>query len=369
MRRTRWICLLVCAALLASGCQAARAGTRCRGDIWGHEGDYVLRCVGGRWVRHATKAQVAALIKAIIDARGPGPGEVVRPASLGSVTFPNTADPDVLVHGGVHYVFSTRTYHRVPVRIAPNVDATFTDGPGKTLEAMPTPVPWASRDEVWAPTVRRVGNRFVMFFGSFRKNPPDPANDTCIGRAFASSPTGPYVPDPAPFSCGFDGVRGALDPSLYIGPDGSLTLLAAFGGSQMNIRAYRLDANTNIVSGPHDLLARQHPWEVWFLENPSMHFDGRHYVLAYSAGRWQTAGYTTGIARCTTPTGPCSSSPAGPWLSSIGDRVGPGGLSFFTGADGQTRVIYHTYPASSVCGTCRASHVRRVVFDPWPRLL
>jgi hypothetical protein len=177
------------------------------------------------------------------------------------------------------------------------------------------------------------------------------------------------VPDAQPFNCGFDGISGALDPSLYLGPGGAVTLLAAFGGSPMNIRAIRLDANGNAASGPIDLLARTQPWEQWFLENPSMIFDGRDFVLAYSAGRWQDASYVTGIARCASPTGPCNSSAAGPWLTSTGDRVGPGGLSFFMGVDGRARVIFHTYPAGNTCNTCRSAHVRKVAFDPWPRLL
>jgi hypothetical protein len=100
-----------------------------------------------------------------------------------------------------------------------------------------------------------------------------------------------------------------------------------------------------------------------------MMWDGQHYVLAYSAGRWETGAYMTGIARCASPSGPCSSSPTGPWLSSIGPRTGPGGLTFFVGADGARRVAFHTYPAGIESATTpRATHVQRVAFDPWPRL-
>ncbi len=360
--------LLLALAVVASGCQPARAGSRCRGDIWGHEGDWVLHCEGGRWVRKATKVQVVQLFQALGEAKRRSEGQVVRPASFGPVVIENAADSDVMVVGGVHYVFSTRNFRNVPVRVVRNIDAPMGEAYSATVDAMPSPVPWASRQEVWAPTARRIGSRYVMFFSAPRRNPPDPANPHCIGRAFASAPAGPYVPDPQPFNCGFDGVRGALDPSIYVAPDGSITLLGAFGGSAMNLRAIRLDGNANAISGPIDLLARTQPWEQWFLENPSMTFDGTDYLLAYSAGRWQEPSYVTGIARCATPVGPCNSSPAGPWLASAGGRVGPGGLSFFTGADGRARVIFHTYPAANTCGTCRSAHVRRVAFDPWPRL-
>jgi len=370
MPRARTTCVLLLAlAILASGCQEARAGASCRGDAWGQQGDWVLRCERGRWVRKATKAQVVSLLQAVAEAKRRSEGQVVRPGDLGPVVVQNAADPDVLVAGGVHYVFSTRNFRNVPVRVVRDVDRPIGEAYASTVDAMPARIPWASRQEVWAPTARRIGSRYVMFFSAPRRNPPDRANEQCIGRAFASAPAGPYVPDPAPFNCGFDGVHGALDPSLYVAPDGSITLLAAFGGSTMNLRAIRLDVNANATSGPIDLLARTQGWEQWFLENPSMTFDGRDYLLAYSAGRWQEASYVTGVARCASPLGPCNSSAAGPWLTSVAGRSGPGGLSFFTGADGQARVVFHSYPAGNTCNTCRSAHVRRVAFDPWPRLL
>lgn len=371
MRRSVSVAL-VCLLLSAVGCQAVTTGARCSGSGWGEQGETVLRCRGGRWTPVSTKAQVAALFLAILKNRAPAPGEVVRPESFSQPTFEGGADNSVFVEGATSYVFSTKTFLRVPVQTLTDVDrpapANDRFGLGRTTEAMPAAVPWAAHDEVWAPSVGRLGGRYVMYFATFRVNPPDPGNDQCVGRAFADSPAGPYIAEGQPFVCGYDGVHGALDPSLFVAPDGSATLHVAFGGSQDNIWGIPLDGAGNMAGSAVKMLTRFQPWEDWFLENPSMIFDGTDYVLAYSAGRWYSAAYVTGIARCRTPTGPCSSSPNGPWLSSIGDRVGPGGLSFFVGADGQARVIFHTFAASNVSPTSRGAHVARVAFDPWPRL-
>jgi hypothetical protein len=80
-----------------------------------------------------------------------------------------------------------------------------------------------------------------------------------------------------------------------------------------------------------------------------MHFDAARgdYLLTYSAGVWFQAGYSTGVARCTTPAGPCTSDPTAPWLASSAGRSGPGGLSFFDDTTGATRVIFATFPAGA----------------------
>jgi len=363
---------LACLLVLSAGCQLVRPGGRCRGSGFGERGEMVFQCRGRRWTPFATKAQVVGLFVYLLRNGAPAPGEVVRPTAFGQPTFEGGADNSVYVEGATNYVFSTKTFLRVPVRTLTDIDtpapANDRFGFGQTTEAMPAAVPWAAHDEVWAPSVGKLGGRYVMFFATFRLNPPDPSNDQSVGRAFADSPAGPYEAETQPFICGYDGIHGALDPGLYVAPDGSATLHVAFGGSPDNIWGIPLDGGGNMAAAPVKMLSRHQPWEDWFLENPSMIFDGTDYVLAYSAGHWNTPGYTTGIARCKTPTGPCSSSPNGPWLSSIGDRVGPGGLSFFMGTDGQARVIFHTFPASNVSPTSRGAHVARVAFDPWPRL-
>ncbi len=371
-RRGSIILLAVLVLGSLTGCKTVRVGARCSpNEGFAQSGNYVMTCQKGRWTRWRTKQQAAQLLMQILQARAkPAVGEVVRPQSLGSPQLPGVSDPSVLVQGPTTYVYSTRTFRRLPVRTLTSVDATYDQNAinALTTEAMPQRVPWASDDEVWAPTVANLNGQFVAFFAARRQNPPDAANPQCIGRATSASPTGPFVADASPIFCGNDG-HGALDPEVFITPDGHVHLLAALGGSNTNIWSMPLDGFGNIAGPPIALLARTQPWEDWFLENPSMMFDGGVFVLAYSAGRWETGAYMTGIARCASPAGPCTSSPVGPWLSSIGPRTGPGGLTFFVGSDGAARVAFHTYPAGSEsASTPRATHVQRVFFDPWPRL-
>lgn len=359
------------AALLA-GCdlKMAKAGTRCakRGD-YAQDGQYVMKCNNrNRWERGITVAQAdAALAAWLAYMRRPAVGDVVRPATLGTPQLPNFADPSVLVEGGVTYVYGTSNYRRVPVIALGDLNNI---NPGETAqEAMATKPAWASTTEIWAPAVAKLGGRYVMFFAAHRISPPDPSNDQCVGRAYSASPLGPFSPEASPITCGNDGVHGALDPSVFIAPDGSAHLMVAMGGTTTNIWTFPIDGNGTIVGSGAALATRDQPWEVVFLENPSMYFDGSTYLLAYSVGNWRQEAYSTAVARCSTPRGPCTDRPDGPWLTTKADRWGPGGLSFFVGPDGQARVAFATYAPGNLSALgARSTTIRTFFTDPWPRL-
>lgn len=69
-RSSRVLAISLLIAVTASACvPGVRAGARCRTTDFGDDGTYVLRCQNGRWIRAATKAQVAQLIVSILQAR------------------------------------------------------------------------------------------------------------------------------------------------------------------------------------------------------------------------------------------------------------------------------------------------------------
>jgi beta-xylosidase len=373
VKRTLVVLVVACLAT-ATGCLPARAGARCATTDWGDDGHYVLQCRAGRWRRVMTRQQAAeALAKVIAASRQPAMGEVVRPSTLGTPQLPNTADPAVFVEGGVTYVYATTTYRHLPVVALTDLDAVRTEGEMYSLahEAMPDKPAWATTTEYWAPSVAKLGGRYLLYFAAHRAGAAAPAYDQCIGKAVASSPLGPFVPDLTPLTCGINGVYGALDPSVFVDPAGGAHLLAAMAGSPTNIWTFPLDGDGNIVGLPTGLVRMVQPWHEWFLENPSMTYDAASgtYLLAYSTGHWDTAGYRTGLARCASPTGPCTDRSDGPWLSSVGDRVGPGGLEFFVGPDGAARVAFHSYRAGDVGPVGkRSTHLVPFHADPWPRI-
>lgn len=295
---------------------------------------------------------LAALLIALgaLTACGPELGPVWKLTSMAAPSLPETSDPSVVRIGAEYFVYGSDNHLRAPVTRTTDLNRPLSlfEKNLITTEAMPTEIPWSARyHQLWAPTVAQFGSRWVMFFAADRRNPPQPENAQCIGRAWADSPLGPFVPEAAPFTCGLMQVGGALDPQLYREANGRTYLLAAFSDTISPIHSIPLDANASASGPPVMILPRQYPWEYHFIENPAMTFDPvrGNWLLSYSAGKWFEAAYSTGIARCSTPLGPCTSDPSGPWVASASGRTGTGGMSFFDDPTGQPWVILSSFPA------------------------
>ena len=313
------------------------------------------RATGARTVRRRSLV-VAVSLAAWMALSGCGPelGPIAKLRAIAAPLLPETSDPSVVRHGPDYYVFGSNNDRRAPVTKTPDLGRRYSleEKNAITTEAMPTKPPWAVYDrQLWAPTVGWFApGRWIMYFAANRVPWGASPNPQCIGRAFASSPLGPFTPEATPFYCGgVGGTSGALDPQLFIDPSGVRWLLVALGNTETPLHTIRLYGNGDRDGNPVPLLRRQHGWESWFIEQPAMVYDPvrRNYLLTYSAGRWWEARYSIGIARCSTPTGPCTSDPSGPWVASSNDRTGPGALSFFTDAAGTTQGILSSFAAGA----------------------
>ncbi len=287
--------------------------------------------------------------------------------------LPNVSDPSVATLNADYFVYGSNTLKRAPVTKIQNL-STVLLLPAKdavTTDAMPDQPAWVvpgtlTDSPFWAPTVGNFASRstkpWVMYFAGLAKVPPYAApNDHCVGRAVADSPQGPFTPDANFFYCGgftyapTAVTKGAIDPELFTDPSGQKWLLVAVGNTENSLYTMKLDAQGNLVAGtPGVVLNSRQPWEgTKYREQPAMVFDTvrSNYLLAYSVGNWWTAGYSTGLAHCDTPAGPCTSEQSGPWVASSNGRTGPGALSFFTDTAGQVNVIFASFVAGSE-GTC-----------------
>lgn len=297
-------------------------------------------------------------------------GPVTKLTAIEAVRFPETSDPSVARVGSEYFLYGSNSHLRAPITRLTDIDRAYSlnEKNAMTVEGMPTKPAWTAKaNQLWAPTVGQFGSRWVMFFSADRLHPPQPNNPQCIGRAWSNSPAGPFVPEPAPVHCGLGGVGGALDPQLFWDAFGTPYLLVAFGDTETPLQTIPLDGNANFAGPPVALLGRQHPWEYHFIEQPAMVYDPtrENYILTYSAGRWWEAAYSTGIARCATPVGPCFSDPSGPWVASSNGRTGPGGMTFFHDASGAQRAIFSSFAAGGeTTNGGRSASVMYVKFQP-----
>ncbi|MCU1498266.1 MAG: glycosyl hydrolase family 43 [Acidimicrobiales bacterium] len=324
-------------------------------------------------------AAVVAVTSMLVGC-GPTLGKpAVRQAPVAPRVFDNS-DPFVLNVDGDLYLFGSSNNKRVPVRRINSFNQTLSQsqshwasvaGSPTTNNAMTVPPAWIDPGEsdIWAPTVAKMGTKYVMFFAGHRSGAIDEGNDLCIGRATASGPAGPYAPESTPAYCGLAKVdpganpwgHGALDPEIFRAPDGKFYLLAALSRTKNNIGVVGLTGTGGVVGGvnarPTTLasLSTAVPWHDGtdnssftgssFLENPSMIYEplSKTYLLFYSAGQWDSSRYLTGFGRCTTPVGPCVIDTRGPFLKGAGTRSGTGGLTAFKDGSGRMVVAYASW--------------------------
>lgn len=96
------------------------------------------------------------------------------------------------------------------------------------------------------------------------------------------------------------------------------------------------------------LLERQGGWELPRIEGPTLWRSWSGLFLFYSAGNWEDGSYVVGVARCNSPTGPCTRSYTSPVLGNRGSTLGPGGQTPFVDASGVARMSFHAWSSGSV---------------------
>lgn len=144
-----------------------------------------------------------AVAAMVLTACQPAPPPLGRPALKQTPPAPrvfDNADPALLVTPtGLSYLFGSTNNKKLPVRRITSFGTSLADSQTHwardARDAMPTRPAWVDPTEwqIWAPTVIRLGERYVVFFAAARGGPTsDENNDQCIGRPESSSPTGPY---------------------------------------------------------------------------------------------------------------------------------------------------------------------------------
>jgi beta-xylosidase len=203
---------------------------------------------------------------------------------------------------------------------------------------MPKLPPWVRRrdPDVWAPEVMRIGPTYVLFYSARHATLRRPDGLTlCIGAAVATSPSGPFVPQPKPLTCG--GRTGVIDASpfrdgqklwLYVKSDGNCC------GEPVSISAVPLAEDGLRVTGPPSVVAgltNDQSWEGHVVEAPQMvRHDGRYFIF-FAGNDYGGERYATGYAACESATGPCRDAPENPVLTSTSVAVsGPGHQSVYT---------------------------------------
>jgi beta-xylosidase len=280
-------------------------------------------------------------------------------------------NPFVLHERGTYHLYASQKGlfdHNLQVRSGPDLHHL-----GAEHDALPNLPGWVWAGFTWAPDVRRIGDRYVLWFtaGVKRGRPDAPRPTQCIGVATSSSPDGPFTGvGVGPAICQLDR-WGSIDPRTFRDGDGQLWLhwksddnAQTEGTSHTSIYAQRLAPDgITLVGRRVAVLQADQPWERRIVEAPQMvRVDGR-YWLFYSGNWFNQPAYGIGVAECAGPAGPCVKRLPRPWLGSNPQGAGPGEASLFHDGRGWW-IVYGPWAVDFTASTPRPAALARVGFGP-----
>ncbi len=208
---------------------------------------------------------------------------------------------------------------------------------------LPNPSSWEQSNTQTSPGVFDYAGHWVMFYDAAQAGHASDSGWDCLAVATAPSisPTNVRFGDvsDAPLLCQS---MGSIDPQPFVDPstglaylvwkqnDGSSSAPAYIWSQQLNASGTAFAPGSSpVLLMTNDTTA--YPWETT-VENPSIVVAGGGFYLAFSAGSYQSAGYSEGMAVCNGPLGPCGQQVQ--ILTSSGSVLGPGGGALFAGRFG-----------------------------------
>ncbi|MGN9813516.1 family 43 glycosylhydrolase [Micromonospora sp. BQ11] len=277
-----------------------------------------------------------------------------------SADFSDTFADPVIVRGedGFWYAYGTTdplregegVFHRVPTaRSSDLVDWTYV---GDAFGADQRPSYAAPGAGFWAPDVRRIGDRWVMYVTVTDTTVSPEGGDFAIGAATAPSPTGPWTfsdePVVAPRPGGGGGWLWTIDPTQFTDVDGTHYLY--YGSYYGGISVTALSPDGLRAVGEPTPVAIDNKFEGSYV----LRRDGWYYLFASTANccAGPATGYSVHVGRSRSPKGPfvdrdgipLTASRAGgtPVLTQNGNRwIGVGHNGFLTDLSGQDWIVYH----------------------------
>jgi hypothetical protein len=271
-------------------------------------------------------------------------------------------DPDIIRVGSTYYVYTTAG-PRGHIPVLSSTDLQHWTYVGDALPSLPS---WQRPGQTWAPGVVVLDDTYVMYYATQRRSD----GQECISEATSMTPAGPFDDSSTgALICQAD-IGGSLDPQPFVNIDGTPFLYwKSNGGAGTqsvggDIWVAQLSADGSTVVGDTvSVLTETQPWETT-VENPSMVYWQGAYVLFYSGGLWNSAGYGESYAVCRSPVGPCGKPMGSPLLHSDAFRLGPGGASLVTDAEGNWWMAYAAWDGPTSQYSYAAGDVRSLWLAP-----
>ena len=241
------------------------------------------------------------------------------------------ADPFVLLHDGVYYLYATNAANGYIVYTSEDLKKWNPRGYCLTREDV------EGNYRFWAPEVMYHNGRFYMVYSA----------DEHLGIAVADSPLGPFRQEEKRFLSD----KKEIDGHFFVDNDGSVYLYFSRYRSEGGNLIYGAKMNEDMLSYDEStaklLIPLSEEWETRWgatTEGPYMLKHNGVYYLTYSANGYDGHDYAVGYATADTPLGDFKKYEGNPILSKKGELVGTGHHCFTTSLDGtQMYIVYHRH--------------------------
>ncbi|CAG8978027.1 hypothetical protein HYALB_00000697 [Hymenoscyphus albidus] len=243
----------------------------------------------------------------------PRAGTELKP--LMTVDFP---DPAVIgIGNGAWLSFATNGNGK---RVQVTKTTSGLGGPWNLLDndLLPTVGSWSTGHNTWAPNVRRVGSKYVLYYVSEAKD----GGKHCVAAAVSDTVLGPYKPDDNPIACHKE-KGGAIDISGFTDSDGKNYVVYKIDGNSIGpggscgnsnygspgsvptplmLQEMGSDGTTRVGEPVHIL--DKGPYDGPLIEAPQIIKKDGLYIVFFSSNCYSTTLYDISYATSTSLRGP-----------------------------------------------------------------
>lgn len=219
------------------------------------------------------------------------------------------------------------------------------------------PPPWSSGRQLWAPSLERQGDRYLVFYSARRRG-----GRPCVTVAEGTNPIGPYT-DRGPLVCQRN---ASIDPSLVHNVNGRPYLVWKENGgdepSSLWIQPLSRDLLQLTGQARRIMRGTRRSWEGGLIEAPQIVRRRGMYYLFYSGGPCcapSNCRYAMGVARSKSLYGPWRRYKRNPILKSNDEWKCPGHGSVLQTPSGHWWMLYHGYRTDPI-----ERQGREVLLDP-----
>lgn len=279
---------------------------------------------------------------------------------------PVLADPAIIRHEGVFYVYGTQDYgewgDEFGTKFGPILSSTdlvnwVFAGSAFEMDTRPT---WGTANSgIWAPDVVKIGNQFIMYYSLSKWGDPNPG----IGIATADHPLGPWEDHGMLIRSDMIGVNNSIDATVFV-EDGRVYMIwgsfRGLYGLELSSDGLSLKDGTNAVNTKIHIagLDTSTGWNGSTYEAPYVIKKDGYFYMFVSSGTccngFQST-YNVRVGRSLSPLGPYVDSTGQSMLgTNRGHRVvdgstyfaGPGHNAIIMDDNEDYFMIYHAYDKS-----------------------